>query len=88
LEEERRKLIDGARQIECLKLRTLVLVGSYSHQFYGDPGHKRKIKRLFTPAVGGGGKIEFLDRQYAPLWLWNLGFRKGVTKSSNRFDVC
>jgi hypothetical protein len=65
-----------------------VLVGSYSHQFYGDPGHKRKIKRLFTPAVGGGGKIEFLDRQYAPLWLWNLGFRKGVTKSSNRFDVC
>ena len=68
LEEERRKLMDGARRMKRLKLRTLVSVGSCSRQCCGDPGHERKIKRLFTPAVGGGRKMEFLDRQYAPLW--------------------
>ena len=62
------KLVDGAGCMGGLKLEKLVLVGLCSLFYWNNAEHKHVIERLFKPALGVGGNIEFLDQQYDDMW--------------------
>jgi len=62
------KVVAGARRMGCLNLEKLVLVGLCSLVYWNNIVHKRMIEQLFKPALGVGGKIEYLDQQSNEMW--------------------
>ena len=59
----------GAKRMECLELKSLIIYGLCSGPEYWDKiQHRRAMETLFQPALGKWGKLEFRDEEYLVDW--------------------
>jgi hypothetical protein len=59
----------GAKRMECLKLKSLIIYGLCSGpEYWGSKQHKRKMEELFQPALAQNGKLELRDEELFVAW--------------------
>jgi hypothetical protein len=59
----------GAKRMECLELKSLIIYGLCSGPEYWDKiQHRRAMEALFQPALGKWGKLELRDEEYLVDW--------------------
>jgi hypothetical protein len=62
-------LREGAKRMQCLNLKKLVLFGLCSFDRYSQKAaQKQQFEISFRPAMRPGGKIEFLDQEFWVSW--------------------
>lgn len=58
-----------AKRMECLELKSLIIYGLCSGpEYWGKKLHRRRIERLFQPALGTWGKLELRDEEHFVNW--------------------
>ncbi|PMD48558.1 hypothetical protein L207DRAFT_505586 [Hyaloscypha variabilis F] len=63
------QLESGAKQMEYLKLKSLIIYGLCSGPKYWDKGqHRRRMEKLFAPALGKWGTLELRDQEHFVNW--------------------
>lgn len=59
----------GAKRMECLKLNSLIIYGLCSGpRYFGEKQHRRKMEKLFEPALGKYGKLQLRDEEHFVEW--------------------
>jgi hypothetical protein len=59
----------GAKRMECLNLKSLIIYGLCSGpDYWGKKQHKRKMEKLFLPALAQSGKLELCDEERFVEW--------------------
>jgi hypothetical protein len=63
------QLEDGAKRMQCLKLKSLIIYGLCSGpEYWGKAQHRRKMEKLFQPALGKYGKLDLRDEERFEKW--------------------
>jgi hypothetical protein len=59
----------GAKRLKCLSLKSLVIYGLCSGPLYWDKiQHRKRMEKLFQPALGKLGKLELRDEEHFVEW--------------------
>ncbi|KAE8453790.1 hypothetical protein EG329_009302 [Mollisiaceae sp. DMI_Dod_QoI] len=61
LEQDDRDIADGAKRMECLQLKSLIIHGLCSWFLRNDDHHKQRMDKLFRKALDKNGVLEFQD---------------------------
>jgi hypothetical protein len=63
------QLEGGAKRMQCLKLKSLIIYGLCSGpEYWGKVQHRREMEKLFQPALGNLGKLELRDEERFEDW--------------------
>ena len=63
------QLESGAKRMECLELKSLIIYGLCSGQLYWGKGqHRRRMEELFESTLGKWGTLELRDEERFITW--------------------